>query len=121
MQCPCPDAQRLHSRTISQAQKLGDTTYTRRARTLGRLLAGAHAAAESHLNPGLSNIAAVSKVNTTFRNAWAKTPPVSSSRVQLTPPGVPSRIRMLRSCAALQDLGGFATGRDTPLPHFGSN
>lgn len=74
--------QRLHSRTVSKATELGDRTYLSRAKALSKLLAAGSAIAESYLSPGMSNIAAASKVNTMFRNAWAKTP-----QVRLLPQG----------------------------------
>jgi hypothetical protein len=69
--------QRLHNRTVSKATDLNDRVYLSRAKALDQVLAAASATAESYLSPGMSNIAAASKVNTMFRNAWAKTPAVS--------------------------------------------
>jgi hypothetical protein len=68
--------QRLHARTVSKATELGDSAYLARSKGLLQLLLAATVAAESFLAPGMSNIAAASKVNTVFRNAWAKTPQV---------------------------------------------
>jgi hypothetical protein len=74
---PLPLPQRLHNRTVSKATDLNDRAYLSRAKALDHVLTAASAAAESYLSPGLSSIAAASKVNTMFRNAWAKTPLVS--------------------------------------------
>jgi hypothetical protein len=61
---------------VSKAAELGDSAYLARSKGLLQLLLAATAAAESYLAPGMSNIAAASKVNTVFRNAWARTPQV---------------------------------------------
>ena len=76
--CPPPpcNQQRLQARTVSKATELADAAYLARSKGLLQLLLVASAAAESYLAPGMSNIAAASKVNTVFRNAWAKTPQV---------------------------------------------
>jgi hypothetical protein len=56
---------------------MDDTAYLSRSKGLLKLLSAAWDTCEAYLGTGMANVAAANKVNTTFRNAWAKTPPVS--------------------------------------------